>query len=56
VEVQIIDKMGMVRLKKQIGKGSTPLTIPVNNLASDIYTLRIFDGQNWYSHKVSILH
>lgn len=56
VEVQIIDKMGMVRLKKQIGKGLTPLTIPVYNLASDIYTLRIFDGQNWYSHKVSILH
>ncbi len=56
VEVQIIDKMGMVRLKKIIGKGSTPLTIPVYNLPSDIYTLRIFDGQNWYSHKVSILH
>lgn len=56
VEVQLIDKMGMVRLKKHIGKGLTPVTIPVNNLPSDIYTLRIFDGRNWYSHKVSILH
>ena len=56
VEVQIIDKMGMVRLKKIIGKGQTQVIIPVNNLASDIYTLRIFDGQNWYSHKISILH
>lgn len=55
-EVELIDKMGRVRYKRKLDKGLKVTTIKVNDLPSDIYTLRIFDGQTWHSHKVSVQH
>ena len=55
-EVELIDKMGSTRYKRKLGKGLTSANISVSNLPSDIYTLRIFDGEVWHSYKVSIQH
>lgn len=56
IQVEIIDKMGMSRLKKQFGNGIKTTTLNVSTLPSDVYTLRIYDGQRWYSHKILIQH
>lgn len=55
--IEIIDKMGVLVYRHQYSKG-TPngITIPVGRLRDDIYTVRIFDGKQWKSHKVSIQH
>ena len=55
-EVELVDKMGSTRYKRKLGKGLTSTNISVSNLPSDIYTLRIFDGEVWHSYKVSIQH
>ncbi|MBN9349145.1 MAG: S8 family serine peptidase [Chitinophagaceae bacterium] len=55
-EVELIDKMGSTRYKKQFGNGLTSANISVSNLPNDIYTLRIFDGEVWHSYKISIQH
>lgn len=55
-EVELIDKMGSTRYKKQFGNGLTSANISVCNLPNDIYTLRIFDGEVWHSYKISIQH
>lgn len=55
--IEIIDKMGTVVYRQTYSKG-TPngITIPVGRLRNDIYTVRIFDGEQWKSHKVSVQH
>lgn len=55
-QVELTDKMGIVRYRQKFGKSATRATINVSNLPSDIYTLRIFDGQIWFTHKVIIQH
>ena len=55
-EVELIDKMGATKYKRRLGNGLTAANISVSNLPSDIYTLRIFDGEVWHSYKVSIQH
>jgi len=55
-KVELIDKTGSVRYNKSIGKGQFSANISVGHLPNDIYTLRIFDGKGWHSHKVIIKH
>lgn len=55
-QVELIDKMGTIKYKRNIGKGLNTATISVSHLPNDIYTLRIFDGKTWHSHKVIIQH
>ncbi len=54
--VEIIDKMGSIKYKQQFNKGLTTVTLSVNQLPNDIYTLRIFDGQKWYALRIVIQH
>ena len=55
-EVQLIDVMGTVSFKERYEKGLTNVTIIVDQLRPDIYTLRIFDGYAWSSQRVIIEH
>ena len=55
-EVEIIDKMGKVHYKRKFPKGLTKVNIPVSSLPNDVYTLQVFDGRTWYSHKVIVQH
>jgi hypothetical protein len=55
--VEIVDKMGMVVYRQSFAAGSpNRKSIPVSTLRSDIYTVRIFDGKEWTSHKVLVRH
>jgi hypothetical protein len=55
-EVQIADKMGVIKLQQKFGKGISRATISVSALPNDVYTIRIFDGQNWQAEKIIIQH
>ncbi len=55
-EVEIIDKMGVIKYRQKFGKGLTTVNISVSQLPNDIYTLRIFDGKKWHSHKIVVQH
>lgn len=54
--VEIIDKMGGIKYKQQFNKGLTTVTLSVNQLPNDIYTLRIFDGQKWHALRIVVQH
>jgi hypothetical protein len=56
LEVVVVDKMGLVKLKSKMSKGTKQANINVSGLPSDVYTIRIFDGQNWHAHKIIIQH
>jgi len=56
VQVEIIDRMGNLKTKKDFGKGQISASLNVSSLPSDTYFLRIFDGNVWYSHQVIIRH
>lgn len=51
-EIEIIDKMGISKQRQKFTKGMTRVNISVSSLPTDVYTLRIFDGQNWHSSKI----
>lgn len=55
-EVELYDKMGIIRLKQKFAKGQTTANISVGALPNDVYTLRIFDGETWQSCKIIIQH
>lgn len=55
-EVQIVDKMGTLRLRKIFGKGQTSVSISIDQLPNDVYTLRVFNGKEWTSQKIIIKH
>lgn len=54
-EIEIIDRSGQIKFKQKLSKGQIQMNLNVSFLPSDIYTLRIFDGEIWYSHKVVVL-
>lgn len=56
VQVELTDKMGIIRYRQKFGNPSPTATINVSSLPRDIYTLRIFDGQIWFTHQVIIKH
>ncbi|MBK8712879.1 MAG: T9SS type A sorting domain-containing protein [Niastella sp.] len=56
VQVELTDKMGIIRYRQKFGNPAPTATINVSSLPSDVYTLRIFDGQIWFTHKVIIQH
>ena len=55
--MRLLIKMGLVAYRKTFAKG-TPngITIPVGRLRNDVYTVRIFDGKEWKSYKIIVLH
>ena len=55
-EVELADKMGIVRHRQKFTGGVTTANLSVNTLPNDLYILRIFDGKMWHSHKVLIQH
>ena len=55
-EVELADKMGIVRHRQKFTGGVTTANLSVNTLTNDLYILRIFDGKIWHSHKVLIQH
>ncbi|MFT3948035.1 MAG: T9SS type A sorting domain-containing protein [Agriterribacter sp.] len=56
VEIELYDKMGVPRQKQKFQRGQKKVTISVTDIPSDIYTLRIYDGQTWQSSKIVIQH
>ncbi|RTL53517.1 MAG: T9SS type A sorting domain-containing protein [Hydrotalea sp. AMD] len=55
-EVELYDKMGVIRHKQKFAKGQTTVNISVGTLRNDVYILRIFDGETWQSCKIIIQH
>ncbi len=53
-QIIIVDKMGYTKMKRNFTDGLTSVNISVTSLPNDIYTLRIFDGKNWYVHKIIV--
>lgn len=54
--VEVIDKMGAIKFRQKFGTGLTTVNVSVRQLPNNIYTLRIFDGQKWHSHKIVVQH
>lgn len=55
--VEIVNKMGLVVYRQTFIKGTqNGVTIPVAKLRRDVYTVRIYDGKEWKSEKIIILH
>ncbi|MBS1736114.1 MAG: T9SS type A sorting domain-containing protein [Bacteroidetes bacterium] len=50
-KIRIIDKLGNVKQNKQYSAGTKNTSVNLAALAPDVYTLQVFDGQNWYSEK-----
>ncbi|MFC0773977.1 T9SS type A sorting domain-containing protein [Terrimonas alba] len=55
-EIELYDKMGVIKHKQKFPKGQAITTISVAALPNDVYTLRIFDGQEWQSCKIVVQH
>jgi hypothetical protein len=55
-DVELIDRTGALKYKKKFGKGLSRVSILVGNLPTDMYILRVFNGDVWQSYKVSINH
>ncbi len=46
-EVVITDKMGIVVFQKKYAVGTKKITMPVNNLKSELYFIKTWDGKTW---------
>lgn len=55
-EIQIIDRMGGIKMRKQFGRNLRKVTLDINHLPNDIYTLKVFDGTNWTTQKLVVQH
>lgn len=55
-KIEIYDKMGAIRFQKVFALAQWNTSISVTALPNDIYTLRIFNGNNWQSTKVIVQH
>lgn len=53
-DIEIVDKMGIIKHRQRFEKGVKTVNLSVSQLSSDIYTLRIFDGQKWHSRKIIV--
>ncbi len=50
-EIQIIDKAG--KIKKSIkGNKKSKITINIADLPKDMYTISVFDGENWFTSNI----
>jgi hypothetical protein len=54
--VEIIDKLGQLRLRKQYSEGTRNVGLSVSQLPNDIYTVRVFDGKEWTAYQISVHH
>ena len=43
-----------IKSERSFGRGQKMVSLAIKNLAGGVYTVRIFDGQNWQSMKVVI--
>lgn len=50
-EIMIIDKMRNLIVRKTYLTGTRNITLAINHLKSDIYSIRIYDGSKWTSQK-----
>lgn len=53
-KIQLIDKLGNVTLTKQYGPGNTKINLTVSHLPKDLYTVRVFDGEEWTTYQLMI--
>jgi hypothetical protein len=56
--IEIHNKMGFSYYKQHYSNkfSGSKLTIPVGNLPNDLYIIKIYDGFEWKSYKVSVQH
>lgn len=53
-EITITDKTGMVRKHYRLNNGRSSETIDISGLPRDVYTVSVFDGQNWKQTRLSV--
>lgn len=51
-EVQVIDKQGTLVKRQQYAVSTRNVSLNISNLNPDIYTVRTFDGTQWYSQQI----
>ncbi|MCK7556270.1 T9SS type A sorting domain-containing protein [Chitinophaga sedimenti] len=54
--VQVLDKLGNVRLDRKLRAGSRNTSLDVSALPGDVYVLRVFDGSIWQSKQIIVRH
>lgn len=54
--VEFVTPTGIVSYRKQFKSGLTSVSLQVSQLRNDLYTVRVFDGREWTSHKIMIKH
>jgi hypothetical protein len=54
--IEIVSKSGIVVFRKNYEMALNKTTIDLNNLRSDVYTVRVGDGKKWYSQNLLIQH
>jgi hypothetical protein len=50
-EVRVVDKLGIIKIKTSLGLNKKEISLDVSGLASDVYTILLFDGRSWISEK-----
>ena len=51
-EIQVMDKFGKTVKRFKYGSGNKKLTININELKSDIYFIKVFNGKEWKGQSV----
>jgi hypothetical protein len=50
-EIRVIDKLGNIKQQVKYGTGIKNVNLNTSLLNNDVYTILVFDGQNWTSEK-----
>ena len=51
-EIQLLDKMGVTRKQIKYSGGMVKINIALDNVESNIYVLRVFNGKQWISKQI----
>ena len=51
-EIQLLDKMGVTRKQIKYSGGMEKINISLDNMESNIYVLRVFNGKQWISKQI----
>jgi len=54
--IQIVDKMGSIKIDQKAPGSSSTGSVDVSGLINDIYILKVFDGQKWWSKQIVVQH
>ncbi|RBL88196.1 hypothetical protein DF182_16475 [Chitinophaga flava] len=52
--IQVLDKMGNLKIDRQLPTQTGNASLDVSGLSNDIYILKVFDGKKWWSRHISV--